>query len=223
MVTEADISPDHQTRDSSWLDIALGSLAQRQVQYEGEDYVDEVERHAVYHREAATILIATTAVFLCNGTPRLKKHEIDSYLTDLRQVALDATRWQLDYIRTDCDGCPVHDWHYFWRNWRRMRQEGPSAEYRREVEFGCIYHQMIFNVSEMCLESLLRSRKYPGGARLLRGKKVSETIDQQIRRQVRQRTGIEVVAPEDAGKWTWRDTWGKKSDQIKSTLQHQAD
>ena len=129
----------------------------------------------------------------------------------------------MDFIRTDCDGCLVHDWHHFWRNWRKMRQDDALADYRREVEFGCIYHQMIFNGSEICLENLLRSRKYAGSARLLRGNKVFETIDQHIRRQARRRSGIVMVAPEDAGKWTWRDTWGKKFDQIKSTMEHHAD
>lgn len=28
-----------------------------------------------------------------------------------------------------------------------------------------------------------------------------------------------MAAAEDAGKWTWRDTWGEKFDQIKSAMQ----
>jgi hypothetical protein len=148
-VSDTETSSDHEMVASSWLDIALRFLAQKQIQYEGDGYVDEVERNAVYHREAATMFIATMAVFLCRGTPRLKQQEIDSYLIDLRQDALDATGWQLDFIRTDCDGCLVRDWHHFWSNWRRMRREGLIADYRQEVESGCMYHQMIFGVREV--------------------------------------------------------------------------
>jgi hypothetical protein len=91
MVSHTETSSDHETVTSSWLDVALGFRAQKQIQYKGDGYVDEVERNAVHYREAATMFVATVAVFLCGGTPRLKQQEIDSYLIDLRQDAVDAT------------------------------------------------------------------------------------------------------------------------------------
>jgi hypothetical protein len=59
---------------------------------------------------------------------------------------------------------------------------------------------------------MLRSREYAGSARWLRGKKVFQAIDEEIRRQVGQRSGLAAAVSEDPSKRAWRDIWGPRFD-----------
>jgi hypothetical protein len=199
MISDTGTPPSHERMASSWLDTALWFLARKQIDYAGDEYLDQIDRSAIYLREDAPVFMATIAEFLCKGTLSLKKRQIPSFLTDLRQDVLKATQWQLDFVRSGCDGCPVHYSHQFWSHWRRVRRKEPAEDYLKGVEFGCIYHQMIFNVSEACLDTLLRKRAYGGSASELPMDKVFVAIDKEIRHQVCQRSGLMAAGSQRAG------------------------
>lgn len=219
MLRHIEESPDYERITSSWVDVALQYLAEKQAMYQGSSYVEQIEKNAVYLLECSTVFVSTIAEYLCIGKPVLGESHIPFFVRSLRQQGLEMAEWQLAFIRTGCNGCPVHSRHGIWESLRTMRRTASKESYIEELEFTYIYHQMMFMISQTFLEAFLKSSRLAGSASTLAIDTLYATVEKQVRFRVALWSGLVRPEVQRLAKPTWRDVWGDRFDRIAATRQ----
>jgi tetratricopeptide (TPR) repeat protein len=209
--------------DPGVLDGALKWLASRQKDYQGEAYFVQIERNAVYMREAALACQQAIVLYLCEGQPLLgRDDEVSRYVALQRRLAQHAVPFQLNFIRYGCTGCEVHDRHAPWTALQAMRRSVDRAVYLEELEFSCIYGQVMLMASRYLLVALLNDRKAAGIAQGVPSEEVALAVDEGVSIRTDEwshlakltagagtlRPGLGVQTP------PWRQMWGERFQDI---------
>jgi len=214
---------------ASTLDAALGWLVEKQNNFTGEAYLDQIEKNAVYFYELASICNLDSSKYLFLGQPILTAEEVEPFVSLRRGIALQIADQQVRFIRYSCSGCDMHDEHSLWADYQRMRNMGDRRVYVEELEFACIRNRVFFMTSEYFLSTLLLNHKWAGIASRLPVQGVIDEVIQEVHVQATEWSGELIYSvsqqigytdgkiyskPPSSTKPTWRDIWGRRFDEI---------
>ena len=160
---------------------ALQWLAEKQRDYRGDAYHDQVERNAVYLGEVTSATNFIAADYLCKGQPILRPEEILSFVTRTAiEMAQGIEPFQVNFIRFGCSGCTFHAAHGRWTGLRRLRNTARREDYIEELEFCCLYYQMSQAVAKGFLVMLLANHDLAGIAAMLPLREVYAVVEERI-------------------------------------------
>jgi len=218
---------------------ALEWLAEKQRDYKGDAYLDQIERNAVYLGEGTSAVSFASAVYLCEGQPILRSQdEIFHFVFETRTEMPQAIMpFQVNFIRFGCNGCPVHDQHQRWAGLQRLRRMANRADYIEELEFSCIYYQMTYLVGQSFLSTLLANYDLAGIAAMIPLDQVFTVTEQCVRMRTDLWGGLKRLTSlpvfDKMGNLTgweqqqidpypkWRDIWGKEFAKAEEQAQKQ--
>jgi hypothetical protein len=213
--------------DPGVLDGALKWLASRQKDYQGEAYFVQIERNAVYMREAAIACQQAIVLYLGEGQPLLHRDdEVARYVALQRRLAQHAVPFQLNFVRYGCTGCEVHDRHAPWLGLQGMRRSVDRSVYLEELEFSCVYGQVMLTASRYLLVALLNNREAAGIAQGLPSEEVASAVEEGVSIRtdewshlVKLATGTGVRRSWIAAQTPpWRQMWGERYQAIAQSL-----
>ena len=95
----------------------------------------------------------------------LEPQEIQIFVKNISDKQKENTPHHVNYIRNGCSGCPVHEKHFYYDQWKSMRKSGNSAEYQDTLEFACKYYQCMFMVGTAYLQVFFSDQSLAGRAR----------------------------------------------------------
>jgi hypothetical protein len=135
--------------------------------YRPEEYLAKLEEQGVYLAEASDNVIELIAEYFTTGKPLLlEPQEMQVFVKNISvKQPLENTPHHVNYIRNGCSGCPVHEKHFYYDQWKSMRSSGISAEYQDTLEFACKYYQCMFMLGTTYLHAFLSDRTLAGSAR----------------------------------------------------------
>lgn len=213
---------------SKMLETGLKWLATKQRDYKGDAYFEQIEKNAVYLQEAAMACDRAFAIFICRGEPILTTNEQISFYVQTQRVAAQETMpLHLSFIRSGCSGCSAHEKHNLYISYQTMRKDKNRAAYIEELEFACIYYQVMFIASQYFLTGILRNPDHAGIARKLSPDQVATIIDERIGIRTQLWSGlVEITTAQNIpnmmqnapAKKPWRQIWGDKFDWIARKL-----
>jgi tetratricopeptide (TPR) repeat protein len=154
-------------------------LIEKQQFYKGEAYLDQIEKNAVYLEEGTLAVNLAIAQYLFQGEPVLGSDEISDFVLYTRVTqSQQTTPFHLNFIRSGCIGCPVHDQHSRYVGWRNMRLSGDWSQYMDELEFSCKYYQATYLMSQQYLTAFLQNHELAGSARYISPQELIEVVNQ---------------------------------------------
>jgi len=196
-------------------------LLEKQRNYSGAVYQDQLEKNTIYLAEAGGQVIVAAAIWLWRGEPRLNPAAVPGFVDQLRIPAQADTPLHLKYLREGCKGCLAHDQHRRWENLQNLRRTASHGDYIDELEFLMVYYQTRFRVLQSFMTALLTGTQWAGAARLLQPGTVAEVIENRINPRLSLYTGLskqltqaEKAQTNSSGKTPWRVFWGPEFDLI---------
>ncbi len=161
--------------------IAEEFVQKKRKDYQGNDYVVQIEKNAIYLSEGTLAVNSAMLKYLVYGEPLLRPNEVDSFVNATRLMqSQNTTPFHLAYLRENCDGCLVHSEHARYESWYTLRRAGDPTKYIDELEFSCKYYQATYVLSQHFLSSLLLNHSLAGGARNLPLHDVASVIAERV-------------------------------------------
>jgi len=214
---------------ASTLDAALGWLIEKQNNFIGEAYLDQIEKNAIYFYELASVFNLHSSKYLYLGQPILSAEDVEPFLSLQQNMALWTADQQVRIVRYGCSGCDIHDEHSLWVVYQGMRNVGDRPAYIEELEFACIQNRVFFMAGKYFLSTLLLNHKWAGIASRLPVQGVIDEVIQEVQmlstewsggliysvsQQIGYTDGKIYSKPPSSTKPTWRDIWGRRIDEI---------
>jgi hypothetical protein len=161
--------------------VAEEYIQKKRQDYHGSDYLDQIEKNAIYLSEGTLAVSAAILKFLADGRPTLRAEEVNHFVLETRLThAQEATPFHLKYLRDDCDECPVHSGHLRYQNWRKLRSSGDQSKYIDELEYSCKYYQATYVLAQQFLSSFLLNPGLAGSARQISRDDIAAVIGERI-------------------------------------------
>lgn len=150
-------------RAKSWV------LTKRDI-YAGGQYLEQLEKNAVYFVEATGSTKIAIAQYLKYGTPDdLAYSEINQYVEYIgkvvpqKEVHAPLLAFLRGYLPQQPDQLSTWDWHRI----KNMRETKSSSDYVKELEIICWLNQVATTLADACLSVILHNPNTQGSARLL--------------------------------------------------------
>jgi hypothetical protein len=226
------MGPDYM--ESVVLGEALKWLALKQAQYSGDDYLDQLEKNAVYFHEQAFVLNYTLAEYLHTGEPRLLDDQIQGFVLDLKPLSLSLASDQINFVRHDCSGCASHWRHSMWLPMIEMKSQLAPAAYLEELEYNSMFYRANNSTAEQFLLLFLQNQQFAGSVRSAEVRDIVAVAENRslvwastwagllkpsVRVERDQQGNLSFVpVPPPTGRPHWREVWGKQFDEIARSL-----
>jgi hypothetical protein len=150
-------------------------------EYPAEAYHDQIEKNAIYLREAMVSLNAAIVEYLKHGQPLLRPDQIDEFVTYTRVTrSRQVTLLHLNYIRHGCTGCQVHAEHGPYAKLRQMVQDSDWPRYLEEMEFSYVYYQAASMMAANYLAQLLNQHNLAASARAIPPEELAGVVQERV-------------------------------------------
>jgi hypothetical protein len=161
--------------------IAEEFVRQKQQEFRGDAYLDQIEKNAIYLREGTYALNRAIVRYLSQGEPILRPEEVADFVLQTRVLQpKQTTIHHLSFLREGCTGCPVHNDHSPYEALRQMRLSGDWSKYIDELEFCCKYFQASYVVSQLYLTAFLDNHELAGSAGQIPPHKLEEVVNAHV-------------------------------------------
>lgn len=220
----------------SQIDSVLGQFIGKKKGFQGDEYLDQVEKNAHYNSLLYYLSNKTVANYLSTGIPVLKQgSEVDHFVGTHRNFAVAAAPFQLAYSTVGCEGCDFHTFHFIVKITKENKTKLSRVEYLEYIEMLYIYTRNLVEYSTKCENLLLNNRQFASKFSNYPFAQIYDAVLAAVDGQVNLITGITQALVRKNGILTqkeadmvqngtlvlkepsWREVWGEKYDQLYRT------
>jgi hypothetical protein len=159
-----------------------GFLSQKQQQYSGSAYLDQLEKNVIYLCEGTHNINLAMATYLVQGKPLLDPSAIPPFVEFIRiEQAQKAMPFHWNFVHEGCNSCLVHNDHQKYMALRCLRLAGMGEGYLEELEFSYQYFQATYMVSQNYLSAFLQNHEFASCARLIPFPEAEIVVNERVR------------------------------------------
>lgn len=175
---------------------SLRWLEGKQRHFSGDDYLNELEKGAVFFAEATGSLQRAATRYLHAGEPSLEADKITAFVQHVeRKVPLNTVyRPVLAYVRAQQADAPQQYSTWDWGRLRARRLFGVDAAYTRDLEMICRNFQTTTTVANMYLTMVLNTPELAGACAGMPVRWVFEVVANKIQTWTNYSIGAMVLA-----------------------------